>query len=222
MGVSIEVQRARAILDEDVIGAEEVTHVFGRADALTPALAAAVPFSAQRLERARADGEILVLRCPEAGGHPLTLHHLIHRFPHAFDPKYLQKMGYQLKSEWGVEIEPLAARETCALGWALVRKEPLLQTCNLSYEEQDEVLREVAAGEPTRRRRATEVAFDLVAYHGARGLRLLFDRWDWSSSRTADGGYLNVGHFDDQGMQVFSFSPGVRHGKLGVCPNRDP
>jgi hypothetical protein len=219
MGASTEVQRAREILDEDVIGGEEIERVFGRAPALGSALAATVPFPVVRLERAKAEGELLILRCADAGGEPLTLRRLIARFAPAFDAKYLQGMGYQLKSEWGIELEPLAAEETCAAGWALVRKEPLLQTCNLSYEEQEEVLRTLAAGEPMRRRRATEIAFDLVAYHAARGQRLLYDRWDWSSSRTADGGYLNVGHFDDRGMQVFSFSPGVRHGKLGLCPN---
>jgi hypothetical protein len=46
--------------------------------------------------------------------------------------------------------------------------------------------------------------------------------WDWSSSRTIDGGFLNLGRFNDAGMQVFSYSRAVRHGQLGVCPTRDP
>ena len=74
----------------------------------------------------------------------------------------------------------------------------------------------------SRRRSAVEIAFDLIAFQSARGVRLLAEGWDWSASRTFDGGYLNVGHFDERGMQIFSFSPGVRHGKLGVCPNVDP
>jgi hypothetical protein len=221
MGASTELQRAREILDEDVIGPQEIQRVFGVSAAAATGTTATVPFSTQQLQRARAEGELLILRLSRAGGEALTLRQLIRLFPSAFDPTYLRKMGYQLKSEWGIEVEPLASEETCAERWALVRKEPLLQTCNLSYEEQEEVMAGTA-GRGVRRRSATETAFDLVAYHGSRGRRLLYDSWDWSSSRTADGGYLNVGHFDDKGMQVFSFSPGVRHGKLGVCPNRDP
>lgn len=219
MGAGTELQRAREILDDDVIGPEEVAAVFGTSPG--PTGAAPVPFSIEQLQRAKAEGELLILRASRAADGPLTLLRLIQRFPQAFDPAYLQKMGYQLKSEWGIELEPLAGEETCSDRWALVRKEPLLQACNLSYEEQDELLAGLT-GARLRRRSATEIAFDLVAYHGARSRRLLYDGWDWSSSRTADGGYLNVGHFDEQGMQIFAFSPGVRHGKLGVCPNRDP
>lgn len=215
MNASTESQKAREILDEDMVGPEEIQRVFGSA---SPA-AGSVPFSVAQLERAKAEGELLVLRMSRAGGEALTLLQLIRRFPTAFDGTYLQKMGYQLKSEWGIELEPLASEETCADRWALVRKEPLLQTCNLSYEEQDEL---IGAMGKLRRRTATEIVYDLVVYHGARGRRLLYDAWDWSSSRTEDGGYLNAGHFDDKGMQIFSYSPGVRHGKLGVCPNRDP
>jgi hypothetical protein len=217
MTASTELQKAREILGVDVIGPEEVQRVFGSP---SPA-ASTVPFSVAQLEKAKAEGELLVLRLSRAGGEALTLLQLIGRFPGAFDDKFLQKVGYQLKSEWGIELEPLAAEETCSDRWALVRKEPLLQTCNLSYEEQDEVIAALS-GAALRRRTATEIAYDLVAYHAARGRRLLYDAWDWSSSRTEDGGYLNAGHFDDKGMQIFSYSPGVRHGKLGVCPNRDP
>jgi hypothetical protein len=220
MAASTELQRAREILDEDVIGPEEIQRVFGPAGAPAPSAAATIPFSIAELERARAEGELLILRASHAGAERLTLVQIIRRFPAAFDARYLQKMGYQLKSEWGIELEPLASEETCADRWAIVRKEPLLQTCNLSFEEQDDLL--AAMEGRLRRRSATEIAYDLVAYHGARGRRLLYDSWDWSSSRTEDGGYLNAGHFDDSGMQIFSYSPGVRHGKLGVCPNRDP
>jgi hypothetical protein len=221
MTASTELQRAREILDEDVIGPEEIERVFGPTSTPAPAAAGAVPFSVAQIERAKAEGELLILRLSRAGGEPLTLLQLIRRFPAAFDARYLQKMGYQLKSEWGIELEPLASEETCSDQWAIVRKEPLLQACNLSYEEQGDLIATMP-GQRIRRRLATEIAYDLVAYHAARGRRLLYDSWDWSSSRTADGGYLNAGHFDDRGIQIFSFSPGVRHGKLGVCPNQDP
>jgi hypothetical protein len=108
----------------------------------------------------------------------------------------------------------------------LVRKDLLPDTCNLSYDEQDALIDEygVARGAPggCRRRRGVEIAFDLLVYQQARGTRLLGKTWDWSSSRTIDGGFLNIGRFNNAGMQVFSYSRAVRHGQLGVCPTRDP
>jgi hypothetical protein len=223
MPATTPVDTAREIFAGDCLAAEEVGAVFGAIDAPEPERLTAVPFPEGELRAARERGELLVLRAASIGGEPLTLHWLIRRFPQSFDPAYLEKMGYQLKSEWGIALEPIAEREVCEFRWALVGKEPLAETYNLSYEEQEEALAARGATEGigrARRRSATEIAYDLIAYDRARGTRLLGDRWDWSRSRTGDGGFLNVGHFSDAGMQVFSFSPGVRHGKLGVCVNR--
>jgi hypothetical protein len=221
MARTTELTRARSILGGDVLGPEEIDRAFGAASGLDAALVSTVPFAEERLVSAAQRGELLVLRAASANGHPLTLLRLIERFPDAFDARFLKSMGYQLKSEWGIELEPLAATDTCRAGWALVRKTVLPESCNLSHEEQQEKLAASKEG-GVRRRSAVEIAFDLLAFHSARGERLLADCWDWSGSRTIDGGYLNAGHFDERGMQIFSFSPGVRHGKLGLCPNVDP
>ena len=219
-----DLARARALLGGDVLGPEEIAEAFGPTGTVEVASAGPVPFDEKRLAAAASRGEILVLRAASAGGEPLTLLRLIERFPECFDARYLKGMGYQLKSEWGIELEPLAATETCHPGWSLVLKTVLRETCNLSFEEQDEKLAAWSAAEGAgraRRRLAVETVFDAIAYRRSRGAHLLADTWDWSGSRTIDGGYLNVGHFDESGMQVFSFSPGVRHGKLGLCPNVD-
>ena len=156
----------------------------------------------------------------------MTLLWLIQRFPESFDQGTLRKVGYQLRDEWGIELEPLAATETCKLQWALVGKEILPDTRNLGYDEQDALIDQYSGqrGAPGRFRRRTviEIAFDLILYQRARAKRLLSKSWDWSSSRTLDGGFLNIGRFNDAGMQVFSYSRAVRHGQLGVCPNHDP
>jgi hypothetical protein len=225
MSRTTEAARARAILAGDFFGPQELERTFGAPAGLAATLASTVPFSEQRLAEATERGEALVLRAAHAGDGALTLLRLIERFPTAFDSRFAKGMGYQLKSEWGIELEPLAGTETCAPGWSLVRKQVLSATCNLSYEEQDAELAAWGASQPggerARRRSAVEIAFDLIAFQSARDARLLADSWDWSASRTIDGGYLNVGHFDARGMQIFSFSPGVRHGRLGVCPNVD-
>lgn len=220
------VAEAREILGSDVIGLEELEQVFGPVDEAAAARARLVPFSADELQRARESGEMLVLRAGAAGGESLTLRALIARFPEAFDASLLRKVGYLLKDDWGIELEPLAAVEVCKSDWALLQPVILEATRNLSYGEQEACLEEYARrrGAPGRfrRRTAIEIAFDTIAVHRARRRRLLETSWDWSQTRTLDGGYLNLGRFTDRGMQILSYSEAVRHGQLGLCPTRDP
>lgn len=223
MSAVLSVEAARAILGDDVLGPSEVERVFGVA---TAAETPPIPLTRDELAAAHRRGEMLVLRGPHAGdAAPLTLVRLLQRFPDAFDQRYLRRVGYQLKDDWGIELEPLAATDTCEAGWALVRKEVLDDTCNLSYDEQEVVLRRHSdalgtARTATRRRAAVEVVYDTLLYLGVRQLHLLEKTWDWSGSHTLDGGYLNIGGFGSNGMQILSFSRAVRHGRLGVCPTR--
>jgi hypothetical protein len=213
---------ARGVLREDVLGPEELRMTFGLSDSSVPP----IPLSSEELLAAAQRGEILVLRSDHSpDGAPLTIMSMAERFPQAFDQKLLRQMGYQLKEEWGIALEPLAATETCAAGWAMIGKDILADSRNLTYDEQDVCVRRYAAGvaAPTaaiRRRTAVEAVFDTVVYFTARQRRLLAQSWDWSASRTVDGGYLNVGGFGPAGIQVLSFSRGIRHGALGVCPTR--
>jgi hypothetical protein len=215
---------ARAVLGSDVLGPEEVDNVFGaRASAnLSPP----IPFSRDHLAAARSHGAMLVLRTTRAGGGtPLTILHMLQQFPQAFDPKLLHQTGYQLRDEWGIALEPLAAVDTCSAGWALVWKDVLQESCNLAYDEHEVIIRNYAGALGTaelRRRTAVEAVYDTLLYHAARKTRLLQRRWDWSSSPTLDGGYLNIGGFGPQGMEILSFSRAVRHGQLGVCPTWQP
>jgi hypothetical protein len=217
---------AREVLGSDVIGAEELEQVFGAVGEVIGGRAHVVPFAVEELRRAKESGEMLILRAPRAGNEPLTLLSLIARFPDAFDPSFLRKVGYQLKDDWGIELEPLAAVEVCKPEWALLQPVILEATRNLSYDEQEAHVEEYArrrgASGGFRRRTAIEIAFDTIVVYRTRGKRLLETSWDWSATRTLDGGYLNLGRFTDHGMQIFSYSQAVRHGQLGVCPTRDP
>lgn len=215
-------EEARAILGDDVLGPQEVTAAFqGVTKTDVP-----LHFTSDQLHAARRANEMLLLRVAHLSDNTaLTLIELVHRFPDAFDQRLLRQAGYQLKDDWGIELEPLAATDTCAVGWALVRKQILDDSRNLAYEEQDAVLRRYAetlgiAASVLRRRTAVEAVYDTLLYFATRGGRLLEDTWDWSSSRTIDGGYLNVGGFGGNGMQILSYSTAVRHGGLGVCPTR--
>ena len=215
MSAVLKVSDAHAILGHDVLGADEAHAVFGVRVEAPP-----LPFTTDELTAAKMASEMLVLRLAKDASAPLTLQHMIQHLPQCFDERYLRKMGYQLRDDWGIELEPLATTDTCAFGWALVRKDPLPETCNLAYDGQDEVV--TRARVDLRRRTAVEAVYDTLLYFGARHKRLLEKTWDWTKSRTIDGGYLNVGGFGPTGLQILSFSRAVRHGALGVCPTRQP
>src|SRR5262249_10330778 len=153
--------------------------------------AAQVPFSIDELRAARENGEMLVFRLARDAKGPLTIERLIEVFAHAFEPKLLTKVGYTLRDEWGILLEPLAKTETCAVGWHLAHKAPVAATCNLSYYEQQAALHK-RGHSVERRRTAVEATLDVVLYQACRGERLLQQSFDWTSSRTVDGGYLCV------------------------------
>jgi len=224
MTQSLSLDEARSVLGKDILGPEEVAAAFGQLAATEGDVP--VPYKRAELEAARRAGEMLVLRVASAAdGKPITVVHMIERFPEAFDQKLLRQAGYQLKSDWGIELEPLAQQDTCATGWALVRKAILDDTRNLAYDEQNACLTQYAASlgvpaQSVRRRTAIEATYDTILTFAARGERLLERTWDWTSSETEDRGYLNVGGFGSKGMELLSFSAAVRHGALGVCPTR--
>jgi hypothetical protein len=217
----LNLNEARSILGDDVLGPEEVSQV-----GVAPIeLGIAIPFTRAALITARQCGAMLVLRAArDDEGKEVTILRMLDRYPQAFDAKLLRKVGYQLKDEWGIALEPLAASDTCTPGWALVRKQVLGDSCNLPYDEQDVAVQRFAnlLSAPARRRTAVEIVYDTLLCFLARKVRLLEHSWDWSGSATLDGGYLNVGSFSATGMQILSFSRAIRHGHLGVCPTYQP
>ncbi len=227
----------RLVLGEQFIAPEELQSVFPGAAEIPQDL----PFSSEEFRLAQKAAEkggdlpkpldaiargdmLLVPRIRQMDGKPLTIAAMIERYPQAFDRRFLEKVGYQLKEEWGILLEPLARTETPTVGWAVVTRKPLSRTFNRTYDEQTKVLDEWASpwtqdGWSVRRRRAVEIVYDLLVFWLLRKERLLSAQWDWSSSRTVDRGILNVGGFSENGMQILSYSAAVRHGALGVCPN---
>ncbi len=215
---------AQAVLGSDLLGLNDIAVALGTTvEAFDPRVrheASEVPMTKDELSAARQAGELVIFRIATDEGQPLTINRLIERFPAAFDQKLLAKCGYLLRDEWGITLEPVAQTQSCKTGWATVRKATMPETRNRSYFEQDAILTSVSPG--WRRRTTPEAAYDLVLYYACRGIRLLASDFDWTSSATADGGFLNVGGFQESGMQIVSFSAAVRHAGLGVCPTRSP
>jgi hypothetical protein len=195
---------------------------FDPVSVLTPAeraAAARVPFTPADLERARAEGELLVLRIPRDPDGPLTVLRLAARLEGGLDPAVHKGAGYLLRPEWTIDDQPFAAAETCAAGWWLVRRAPVPATLNRSYADQEVALGPAPADRP-RRRSAPEIAFDTLCWQRAHGERLLAGAWDWSRSVSTDQGHAALGEFGASGLRVIAYSRAVRFGTLGVCAQR--
>jgi len=210
-----------------VLGPHELAAALGfdPLSVLTPAERAAVasiPFGPADIDRACSGGEMLVLRIPRSPDGPLTMLGLAARLGGAFDPRVHKGVGYSLRDEWTIDMQPFATTETCTAGWWLVRREALPATRNRPYRRQDEAL--AAAGPATpdrpRRRSAVEIAYDTVLWHRAHRERLLASTWDWSRSPSTDGGFAALGEFSDAGLRVVAYSRAVVFGTLGVCAQR--
>lgn len=215
---------ARRVLVGAVLGPEDLSRALGfdPLAVLTRAEQAAVgklPFSPADLERARTDGEMLVLRIPRDPEGPLTMLRLAARIGSGLDPGAHKGVGYLLRPEWTIDDQPFAAEETCTAGWWLVRREPLPATLNQRYAEQESILGSAAAARP-RRRSAAEIAFDTLSWQRVHGERLLAGQWDWSRSVSTDQGHAALGEFGDGGLRVIAYSRAVRFGTLGACPQR--
>lgn len=189
---------------------------------LTPperAAVARVPYGGPDLERARGEGELLVLRVPRDPDGPLTMVRLAARLSGGLDPAVHKGAGYLLRPEWTIDDQPFATAETPDPGWWLVRRRPLPATLNRTYLQQEAVLGPGPADRP-RRRSASEVAFDTLCWQKAHGEALLADCWDWSRSVSTDEGYAALGELGAAGLRVTAYSRAVKFGTLGVCPQR--
>jgi len=185
------------------------------------AVVATLPFAPADLARARAQGELLVLRVPRDPEGPLTMLRLGARLG-GLDPKVHTGVGYALRDEWTIDDQPFASDETCQAGWYLVGRAPHPATTNLTYRAQDAVLGQLPSGRDgvPRRRSAVEAAYDLLCWHRHAGERLLADAFDWTRSRSSDAGLVALGGFGPQGLGVIAYSGAVRFGTLGVCVQR--
>ena len=208
-----------------VLGPRELATAFGfdplaGLTAEERARVARLPFAPADLERARAEGELLVLRVPRTPERPLTMLELVARLGGGgLDPKVHKGVGYMLRPEWTIDEQPFATADTCAAGWWLVRRDPLPATLNRIYSAQETALGAAPADRP-RRRSAAEIAFDTLCWHRVHGERLLASAWDWSRSASIDQGYAALGEFGESGLRVIAYSRAVRFGTLGVCPQR--
>jgi len=70
------------------------------------------------------------------------------------------------------------------------------------------------------RQAPVEALYDLLIYHKNNDERLLENMYTWTKRRGSDGGLVDVGSFDSDGVSVPSNAPGASIGDLGVSFSR--
>ena len=208
-------ENATQALNGAVVGPAEITAGLGFdplavLTAAERAAIATVPFAADVLDAARADGSFLVLRVPRTPTGALTMLTLATHLQPGFDPKVHQGVGYSLRGEWTIDDQPFATADTCVAEWRLVRRMVDPRTINQVYRAQDERLALLpAVAGVAARRSAIEIAYDTLLWHRTTGERLLTDAWDWSRSPSTDQGFAALGEFSERGLRVIAYSRAV-------------
>jgi len=105
---------------------------------------------------------------------PLTPLGLIERVPDAFDQARLRQMGYQLKEEWGIALEPWPHGDLHDRLGPGPQGGPRGEPQPVVRRAAARTGRLRAAGAPAvRRRTAVEAMYDTVLYYRVRAERLL-------------------------------------------------
>lgn len=133
---SIEIQEAREILGEDMLGPEAVREAFGvhiEEDEIPELL-----YSREDLEKAKELGEMLVLRVHSVTALPLT----IQRIEELIQPKMTEEEGQLLFDQDWYDNEEFYKEATTKNEWKLVSKDLVPFSVDQDYIEQTKVLRD--------------------------------------------------------------------------------
>ena len=131
-----DIERAREVLGQDVLGPEQVKKAFGIE--LDPDEVPDIPFSKEELERAKELGQMLVLRTNQApDGSPLTMQNMQELLQDQFDQEGKGRVLYD--TEW-YNNERFFTQETPEPFWALVTKDFIPGSTRKNYVEQTELL----------------------------------------------------------------------------------
>ena len=209
MGSPLTLDAARRIFGQDLVEPAALRDLLGDAPA-----APDLDLDTDDAEAARADGCLLLCRPAQLpDGHSLTLPTLFERVGALGRPD----LRFRGEEPWFLR-DPLVSSETPEGGWALIAREPWPETLNNTYEEGTRAVERRTGGRPWRRRRAIEAVFDTLAFAHARGIALLAESFDWTTTPTVDGGLVTVGGFGAGVLDVIAYSAPVKHGWLGSVP----
>ena len=132
----ITVEQAETILGPDCHGPEAVEQTFGIK--IPEAEVPAIPFTAADLERAKALGQMLVLRADTApDGQPLTMKKMDELLRDRFAKEKKGKVLYN--TDW-YKYESFFTEQPPKLRWALVSKDTIPNSTSQNYLEQTQTL----------------------------------------------------------------------------------
>ena len=132
----LAVERAQEIMGVDFLGAEAVEKTWGfRPEVIPP-----VQFSEDDLEKAKALGQMLVLRIDQtADGQPLTMKEMNELLEKKIKAEGKGKILYQV--DW-YKDEDFFTKDTPRLSWALVSKKEIPDSTSKNYVQQTEKIAE--------------------------------------------------------------------------------
>jgi len=92
----------------------------------------------------------------------------------------------------------------------------------LMDDDWPKAVKELSALDITQMTRQTiqETIYDLVMYYDINNKRLLRNKFTWSASVSSDGNLVNLGRFDDRGVNGNRWKPDGRVGDIGVSFSR--
>jgi hypothetical protein len=187
--------RARAIMGKNFLGLEEVRRGYGIA---LPALQLAeIPFSEETLQACK-DTHVLL------AGSALSVNEV---------RKIADSDFYD--TDW-YNRESFANDKKVSVRWHLLRKEPVPESRNKTYDPQTALLKEEEV--PF----ACEVTYMVILYWLTHRERLLPDVYVRCQDKDSDGLRVFVGAFDSGGFSVYRYWDDLRGGYLGLASSVPP
>ena len=190
-------KRAREIMGQNFFGVEEAIKHFGvNPSKQQLAALAEIPFTEATLEACK-EIHVLVALLPIS----------ILDIRSKADSKLFYEQSWYNKESF--------ARERGEVNWQLVRKTPVLNSTQKTWDEQQALLNENEET-PT----ARVVIYTIVGHYLATGERLFENIYVRCSNVDSRGGRVHVGYFDRVGLHVGSHWDGRRYSDLGVTSSR--
>lgn len=191
--------RAREIMGRNFFGVEEAIKHFGvNPSRQQLALLAEVPYSEEALAASK-DTHVLVAVFPMS---ILDIRGKVER-----------KLFYSHDDAW--YNKQAFAKDRGEVGWQLVRKVPIADSTNKTWNEQQALL-----SEDEETPKAQVMVYTIIGHFLVTGERLFENIYVRCSDLVSDGDRVHVGLFGAEGLFVSHYWGGIRRGSLGVSAAR--
>ena len=192
-------KRGREIMGKNFFGVEEAIKHFGVNPSKQPsAYLAEVPFAESVLEACR-DTHILVAVFPMS----------------ILDIRGACKdQGLFYNQDW--YNKEAFAKDKGEIGWHLIRKTPVPESLNKTWDDQQQAL----LGKDDETPKAVVMVYIIIGHYKATNERLFEKVWVRCSSLDSDGHHISVGCFGAKGLVVYDYWNDCRSVGLGLASAR--